>query len=116
MIESEPALQRHGRPARSVVGVFQIWGALMVALVAGSRRAGKAIAFETVLGSSGVGALGALLVSTARNLLGRQHTSVLDALEIGAGMGACLGAGLYLFTLALEDRAKARKRSRFGDN
>ena len=122
MIQSEPVFKRdrteetQDRPARSIVGVFQILGAFIVAVFAGSGRAGKVMVFETVLGASVVGALGALLVGAGRSILGGQHMYVLDALEIGAGVGACLGAALHLFTQAVEDHAKAKEHNRFGDN
>ena len=112
----DPAEQPRGRPARSIVGVLQGFGALAVALFAGTKRAGKAAGVETILGATMLGATVAPVVLAGVHVFTRWPLHLLDAVEVGAGAGAALGTALNLFSMALEDHAKTKRRSRFGDN
>jgi hypothetical protein len=112
-LRQEPAEPQRSRPGRSIVGVFQGLGALVVGFLAGPKRAGRAAGIETILGASLTGAGAAVLVWLVH--VGRAM-NLLDGVEVGLGIGAGLGTALHLFTLAVEDHAKAKKRTRFGDN
>jgi len=100
------------RTVRAMLSAVRRVGAGVVALVAGPRMAGGVAGFETILGATVLGAAGALLAWTA----GWRRMHLADAVEIGAGLGACLGTILHLLNLAFEDHAKEKKRRLFGDN
>ncbi|HTX38027.1 MAG TPA: hypothetical protein VME43_23520 [Bryobacteraceae bacterium] len=104
----------------AILRTFRKIGATVVALAAGRRRAGAVADFETILGATMLGAAAAVFLCIILRVGGALHISAVgaleNALEIGAGIGAALGTALHLLNLALEDHAKEKKRSRFGDN
>jgi hypothetical protein len=123
-----PEERTPARTSGTIAGVFQGCGAIVVAVVVGPKRAGKAVGFETIFGAAILGAVtalvlqaGGLLVYEALVHFGDYHTAwrpmnTLDVVEIGAGIGAGVGTALHLLGLALEEHAKEEKRKGFGDN
>jgi hypothetical protein len=104
-----------GRAAQILEGILRAIGGVgtsVLALVAGRKRARTVVAVDAILGaaiSGGALALGAWLV-------GWRRVHPADAVEVGAGIGACVGTVLHLLNMALEDHAKEKTRRWFGDN
>ena len=102
------------------------WGTFPIALVLGARRAGKSINLATILGGSLLGAVMALVLHAGfaasgalhltNHLPGWRRMNLIDRVEIGAGIGAILGAILHLLNLTLEEHAREKQRKLLGDN
>jgi hypothetical protein len=122
---AEQAPEQPPAQALTIFGILRRIAAIPVGLVMGRRRAERAAAIETILGTAILGVAVAFVL--ASGILGYRESThpaggntgwlvFRDAVELGAGIGACLGAVLHLLELAIEERAKARKKETYGDN
>jgi len=120
MVESPSFVRVKPKPAftlEPLVRIFRSAGGGIVALVAGPKRAGRAAAFETILGSALLGLVLALALHVvAAKPAAPASTTRLDAIEIGLWIGAAFGTALHLLHMALEEHAADKNRRDFGDN